>query len=193
MTTPDLREADLIEALNGIHAYILAGEELATERVLRAAPKLKIVSFFGAGYEKYVDVAAATKLSILVTFTPGANAASVAEFAFGLILNLTRKITYLNTQTRKGKWLEERTWNLKGRTIGIVGLGNVGTKVAEIAKNGFRMRVLYFSRTRNPDKEKALGLEWATNLEKLLTESDIVSLHPPLSDQTIGMIEEKQF
>jgi phosphoglycerate dehydrogenase-like enzyme len=191
---PDLTEDELIEQLEGVHAFIVPGATIVTERVIAVSTDLEIIAFSGTGYGKYIDVEAATRHGIPVTYTPGANARSVAEFAFGVILNLVRKITYYNELSRQGGVIYgETTWTLKGRTLGIVGLGFVGSEVAQIAKQGFQMRVVYFSRTRKPDVEKELGIEWASTLEQLLRQSDIVTLHPPYTKETIGMMGIGQF
>lgn len=182
----------LIEALKGVEVYIQAGEDKITSQVIKAATDLKIISFFGAGYELYVDVDAATDSGVAVTYTPGANAVAVAEFTLGLILNLSRQISYFNEQTRQGKWPEIPCWNLRGRTLGVIGMGNVGTRVAEIARMGFKMRVIYHSRSRKRQLETDLGIEWADSLEELLHQSDVVTLHVPYGVETTGMIGDKQ-
>jgi phosphoglycerate dehydrogenase-like enzyme len=189
---PTISETELIEALSGVEAYIPAGEDKATRKVIQASSDLKIISFFGAGYEMYVDEKAATEAGIAVTNTPGANAQGTAEYAFGLIMSMVRRIPYLNETTRKGEWREDRAWNLKNRTLGIIGVGNIGSRVAKIARGGFSMRVIYTSRTRKEDLEKSLGLIWMDKVDNLLMEADIVTLHPPYNDQTKGLIGKKE-
>ncbi len=100
----DLSETELINALNGVSAYILGGNEKATAKVIEQAKALKIISFFGVGYETYIDAEAATKNGIAVTNTPGANARSVAEFAIALMLDAVKRTTFLIDATKKGDW-----------------------------------------------------------------------------------------
>ncbi len=189
----NLTEEELIDELQGVQAFIVPGATPVTERVIRLSPDLEIIAFSGTGYGKYIDVDAATQLGIPVTYTPGANARSVAEFAFAVALDLVRKISHYNEISRKGNVIYgETTWTLRGRTIGIIGMGYVGSNVAQIARQGFQMRVIYFSRTRKPALEDELDIEWVENLEDLLRQSDIVTIHPPYNKDTIGFIGQDQ-
>jgi phosphoglycerate dehydrogenase-like enzyme len=189
----DLTEDDLIRELEGVDAFIVPGATIVTERVIELAKDLKIIAFSGTGYGKYIDVEAATKRGVPVTFTPGANARSVSEFVFGVAISLIRKIPYYSELSRKGGVIYgETTWALKGRTVGIVGMGFVGSNVAQIARQGFQMRVVYYSRTRKRQFEQDMSVEWCESQEELLKQSDIVTLHPPYSKETIGLISLPQ-
>jgi phosphoglycerate dehydrogenase-like enzyme len=189
---PDLSESELISALAGVDAYILGGSEQATRKVIESADKLKIISFFGVGYESYIDVQAATEKGIAVTNAPGANAQSVAEFTIALILDAVKRTTFLVETTKKGPWIERKSWNLEGKTLGIVGFGAIGKRVAKIAHHGFSMKILYHSRERKINDEANFAAEFV-DLENLLKNSDVVSLHASSNPQTIGMIGAKQF
>ncbi len=188
---PDLSEDELITALKGVQAYILGGEEKATARVLKAVKDLEIVAFFGQGYENYVDIKTATDCGIAVSNTPKANARSVAEFTMGLILASVKRIPYLVNQTMEGKGQTYQAWNLQGGTIGIVGMGAVGSELAFIANKGFGMQVLYTSQTPKPTIEAALSAK-RVDLDDLLRLSDVVSLHVPFIPETKNMIGHKQ-
>jgi glyoxylate reductase len=147
------------------------------------------------GYDN-IDVAAATERGILVTNTPGVLTETTADLAFALILGFARRLVEGERVVREGRWpLWRPTFflgrDVHGATLGIVGLGAIGLAVARRAR-GFGMKVLYASRTRKPDAERELGLEWRS-LEELLEQSDYVSLHIALTPETRGIIGREQF
>lgn len=166
-----------------------------TGRIMDAAmPNLRGIVAFGVGYD-HIDVDAASERGIYVANAAGANAESVAEHTFALILCLMRKICHLDNFVRSGKWVKrEETGiperfvprDLEGKTIGIIGLGAIGRRVARIAR-GFNMRVLGYSPRTTPETAREIGVE-LVDLETLLKESDIVTLHVPLTEETRGMI-----
>ena len=188
----DLSEDDLINRLQGCVGYILGGEEIANKRVINAANQLKVLGFYGAGYERYVDIEAATQRKLIVTYTPKANAYTVAEFTVGLILDLVKKISYMNARTKKGIYERNQVWNLQGKTLGIIGMGAIGSYVARIMHNGFGMDVVYVSRSQKPQIEKELSAQ-KVDLLKLLKTADVVSLHASYNDDTVGMFGKKEF
>jgi len=163
--------------------------------VMDAAPNLKVISTMSVGYD-HIDVEAATKRGIYVTNTPGVLTDAVAELTIGLLLAVTRRIVEADKLIRRGEW--NKPWSplfmtgpeLKGKTLGIIGLGGIGTAVARKVK-GFGMRVIYYSRHRKEDIEKELGIEYV-DLETLLKESDFVSLHTALTKETYHMIGERE-
>lgn len=170
---------------------------LLTDRVdadlLDAAPKLLIVSNMATGYDN-INVPAATERGILVTRTPGVLSETTADFAFALMLAAARRVVEGDRHVREGQW---KTWgpetllgqDVYGATLGIVGLGSIGREVAKRAR-GFGMRVLYTGPKPKPDAERELGVEYHS-LEDLLSESDFVSLHAPLTQETQHMINER--
>lgn len=189
---PDLSEVELIERLQGVDAYILGGEEKATAKVIEAVKgKLAIVAFYGAGYESYVDLEAANRFGIAVSNTPAANARSVAEFTMALILASVKRIPFLVGETMQGRGKTHQTWNLQGGTLGILGMGAIGSEVAYIAHHGFGMQILYTSRSNKPNIEAALAAQ-KVNLNDLMRHSDVVSLHASYSPETINIIGEEQ-
>ncbi len=143
---------------------------------------LKVISKHGAGYNN-IDVDAATKRSIPVFYTPGANSQSVAELTMGLAIAVARSIPLHDRTLRAGGWSRSETGlQLAGRTIGIVGVGNIGQKVARLAA-AFGMRVLGYD-----PKSKVGPCEMVESLAELLPQADVLSLHCPLNERTRGMI-----
>jgi glyoxylate reductase len=189
-----LTEDQLIKELKGVQGFIVPGASLVTENIIKNSTDLEIIAFSGTGYGKYIDVDAATRYGIPVTYTPGANARSVAEFTLGIAIDLVRKISHYNEISRRGNVIYgETSWILKGRTIGIIGMGYVGSQVAQLAKEGFQMRVIYYSRTRKPALEESLKIEWVKSMKDLLVQADVVTLHPPYTKETIGIISTEEF
>ncbi|NTU47092.1 hydroxyacid dehydrogenase [Candidatus Roizmanbacteria bacterium] len=187
----NLSESELVNVLQDVEGYILGGDEIATRTVIESANKLKIIAFLGAGYERYIDVAAAKEKGVIVTNTPGANSQAVAEFTVSLLLDSVKKTSYLNQVAKNGGWEKKQVWNLQGKTVGIIGMGNIGSKVAYILNKGFGMNVLYVSRSSKPEIEQSLGVQ-KTTLNELLANSDVVSIHASQSNETVGMIGEKE-
>lgn len=182
-----LSEDELIPLLKDCDGYI-AGLDEITEKVIAASSKLKIISRYGAGYDR-VDIEAAKKYGIKVTNTPGVNAQAVGELTFGLILAAARNIPHLNEETRKGAWVRSTGMELKGKTLGILGLGAIGKVVASCAQ-GFGMHVLAY----DPyiDESYCTNHEiGAVSFKELMSRSNVVSLHLPLLDSTYHMIDKE--
>ncbi len=182
-----LAEDDLISALLGCHA-VIGSSDPYTRRVFAASPDLKIVARCGVGTDS-VDMAAAAEAGIVATNTPGAMSEAVADFAFGLMLCIARRLHEGDALMRSGGWDEFRGSSVYGKTLGLVGVGRIGRAVAERAK-GFRMRVLACDPELNGSD--AAGLELA-DLETLLRESDYVSVHAPATPSTLGMFNAARF
>lgn len=168
----------------------LAGLDSVTREVLEDCPKLKAVSRYGAGYDR-VDIKAARSLGISVSNTPGANAQAVAELAFGMLLSLARSIPYLHEETRNGKWIRSTGTELFGKTIGIIGLGAIGKKLARCC-DGFDMRILAYDPFIQEDYCKKYGID-SVSLDTLLRESDFITLHLPLNESTYHILDEEAF
>ncbi|MBO8169635.1 MAG: D-glycerate dehydrogenase [Thermoanaerobacteraceae bacterium] len=170
---------------------------LLTDRVdaelMDRARNLKVISNYAVGFDN-IDIPAATRRGIMVTNTPGVLTETSADLAFALLMASARRIVEADKFVRAGKW---KTWgpmlmlgrDVYGATLGIVGLGRIGYAVAKRAR-GFDMRVLYYSRNRNEQAERELGLEYA-ELDRLLKESDFVSLHVPLTANTRHLINKE--
>lgn len=175
---------------------------LLTDKVdcnlLSSSPRLRIVAQMAVGFDN-IDVKCASELGVYVTNTPGVLTEATAEHTWALILSLARRIVEADTYVRWGEWWRGGTaWHplmllgveLQGKTLGIVGLGRIGGRVAEIA-GAFNMRVIYYDMVRRGDLEEKLGIEYV-DLEKLLEESDIITLHTPLTPETRHLINEEK-
>lgn len=187
----NLKENELIEVLQDCDAVIVNGNEYYTSEVLSKCPKLKVIQFFGIGYQKCIEMDIANKYEKIVANTPKVNSYSVAEFTLGLIFALNQKILQYGQETREGRWEEKTFFDLKNKTIGIVGMGNIGTHFANIVYKAFNVNILFCDIVDKPNQEKDYNTK-ATSLDNLLKESDIVSLHVPLKDDTRNLIDEEQ-
>ena len=182
-------EADMIEACAGARG-ILARLGNVTRAVIEHAPQLAIIARHGAGVDA-VDLAAATERGVVVTTTGTENAAAVAEYTFALLLALMRKVVRADGDMRAGAWSRGPLvgFELDGRTIGIVGLGAVGRRVARQG-HGFGMRMLAFDPHLASPADVAVEL---TTLERLLAESDVVTLHVRLTPETRALFDARAF
>ncbi|MCO5207087.1 MAG: phosphoglycerate dehydrogenase [Anaerolineae bacterium] len=176
--------AQLQKLLVDVDGYI-AGLDEIDAAALQAAPQLKVVARYGVGIDN-VDLAAAEKLGIVVTNTPGANAASVAELTIALLLNLIRPIHTAAEQTRHGGWPRLKGMSLVGKTVGLIGLGAIGREVARRLV-GFDCTVLAHDVVADGVFAQAHGVALVDSAE-LLTRSDIVSLHVPVLPSTEQMV-----
>jgi len=157
--------------------------------LLAKAPKLSVVGRAGVGVDN-VDLDAATEAGVLVMNTPGGNAVSVAEHTLGLMLAMARSIPSASASTKAGKWEKKKFLGneLRGKTLGILGLGSIGREVARRARP-FEMRIVAFDPYVNPQTAKDLGIELAP-LNKVYAESDYLSMHVALTPETQGMIND---
>ena len=184
-------EAALLVALarDDIAAILLRGSPPLTDRVLAAAPGLKIIAKHGAGVDS-VDIAAATRRGIAVMVANGANADAVAEHALALMLSLSRELPRFDRDVRSGAWrnLDQFTRDFSARTVGIVGYGQIGERTARLAQ-ACGARVVIHSRSAITPPA---GMTYEPALDRLLETVDIVSLHCPLTEQTRGLIGAAQ-
>ncbi len=185
----------IIERVKDVDALVPLLTDPIDAEVFDSAPKLRIVSQYAVGYDN-IDLKEATKRGIYVTNTPGVLTETVADFAFALMLAVARRVVEADKYVREGRW--KVGWHplmmigsdVYERTLGIIGMGRIGSAVARRAK-GFGMRILYYDAIRREDLEKELGVEY-TDMDKLLEESDFVSLHVPLTPETYHLIGEEQ-
>ncbi len=187
-----------IEKIRDVDALVSLLSDRIDKELLDEAKKLRIIAQYAVGYDN-IDIEECTRRGIYVTNTPGVLSEAVAELTMALILAITKRIVEADEFVRSGKWEESKTaWHpelmlgmdLKGKKLGIVGMGSIGYEVAKRAK-AFGMDILYYSRSRKPHVERELNAKFM-ELNELLKESDIVSLHVPLTKETYHMIGEKQ-
>ncbi len=182
-----LNEEELIPLLKDCDGFI-AGLDTVSESVINSCSKLKVISRYGAGYDR-VDIDAARKKGIVVTNTPGVNAEAVGEHAFALILALARRVPYLNNNTKSGNWIRSTGVELSGKTIGIVGLGAIGKVVARCSKS-FNMKIVAYDPFINREYCQEDNIE-ALSFEEVLKTADIISLHLPLNNDTRHLINKE--
>jgi len=192
--TPPPR-AELVRAVEQIEGLLcLLTDNIDSGVIDAAGSQLRIVSTMAVGYD-HIDVDACSRRGIYVTNTPGVLTETTADFAFALMLSAARRLSEAERAVREGRWT---TWHpsflagqdVGGATLGIVGLGAIGAAVARRAR-GFDMRVLYCNRTQRSDDEE-LGVTF-NSFDKLLGESDFVSVHVPLTADTRHMFNEDAF
>lgn len=179
-------EAERIEAARDADAMLVRTGAI-TRALVEAAPRLKIVARHGVGYDA-VDVAACTEHGVLVTITPDANATAVSEHALALMLAAARKLSQADAALRAGGWERELYLGIElaGKTLGLVGLGRVGAKVAHLA-NAFGMTVLAADPYVSAERAAALGVTLLP-LWEMLPRCDFVSVHAPLTPETRHII-----
>jgi D-3-phosphoglycerate dehydrogenase len=185
LTTKDTIGAELADA----DALIVRSATRVSKELLEKAPKLRAVGRAGVGVDN-IDLPEATKRGVLVMSTPGGNAVSVAEHTFALMLALARQVPKVDAGLREGRWEKSSSGTeLRGKTLGLIGLGRIGGEVARRAE-AFDMKVIAFDPYISEAAAKELQVE-LVNLERLLAESDFISLHTALSPATQNMINAK--
>jgi glyoxylate reductase len=185
----------LLKKARGVDGLITLLTDSVDAELMDKAENLKVVSNYAVGYNN-IDVDEATKRGIRVTNTPGVLTDTTADYAFALMMAISRRIVEADKYIRDGKWIH--AWGPKmfvggdvhGKTLGIVGIGRIGSALVPRAR-GFNMDVIYYDCVRNPEKERELNIECRT-LNEVLENSDFVSMHVPLTPETYHMIGEKQ-
>jgi len=187
-------EKDLLKVSEQADAFVTRGFVKIPKEVLETASRLKVVGVHGAGVD-HIDTDFAQKRGVLIIRTPETLTDTVAEFTVGLMLSLLRKIPKADAAVRRGDWHKKYTdlvgVDLNGKTVGIVGLGRIGSAVAKRLK-AFEVNLVYCKRVRAIEVEKQLGAEYV-RLNQLLRKSDIISLHVPLTAETRHMISHEEF
>lgn len=188
----DYSEEELLNVLKNYDCYINGGDEICTKTVIENNKQLKLISFMGTGYQKYINVEAANKYNIPVSYTPNANASAVAEYTVALILDAVKKITFSNNEVKNKKWNKIKTFNLNGKTLGIVGMGAIGTRIAKILCNGFGMKLIYNSKSEKPEIDEKYDTSMVS-LNEVFANSDIVSINATYINDNKNMICKTQF
>ena len=173
---------------NVLHAVITRGKGQVNKALMAACPDLQVAARCGVGLDN-VDVKEATSRKIKVVNAPGANAATIAEHTLSLMLMLQRNLYQSINEVKSGNWEARNRFQgdeLQGKTLGILGMGNIGKKVAKLA-DAFGMKVIYWSRTKVKNKYKY------ASFEDVLKKSDIVSIHLPYLPETHHLINKHAF
>ena len=189
----DPSEETVCREIRGVHGVVVRTAPF-TERIIEAADCLKVIARHGVGVDN-IAVEAATRLSIFVVNTPHANKISVAEHTIGFMLALAKRTVVTDRATRKNNFAireEFSTVDLEGKTLGIVGLGRIGSTVAEKCRTAFNMMVLACDPYLAEEKIRELGAEPCSSLEDLLRKADIVSIHVPLTEETAGLFGKRE-
>jgi D-3-phosphoglycerate dehydrogenase len=177
----EARMCELIAGYDGI----IVGTDRVSEEVIARADRLKIVSKHGVGVDN-IDIAAATAAGIVVTNLPGMNDSAVADMTLGLILALSRGICLAHSQIKRRDWSKILAHDVWGKTLGVIGTGQIGQAVIRRAL-GFDMDVLAYDAYPDDDAAQALGYRYVS-LDELVAGSDIVTIHVPLLGETEGLI-----
>ncbi len=190
---PPPREV-LLEKVREVQGLVCLLTDKIDAELLSHAPNLRVVSNYAAGFDN-IDIREATRRGIIITNTPEVLTEATADFTFALLMAAARRVVEGDRDVRRGYW---KTWSpmillgqdVHGATLGIIGLGRIGTAVARRAK-GFGMKILYYNHTRRLKIENELGVEYV-GIERLLTESDFITIHVPLTSETHHLIGKTQ-
>ncbi|MBS7613406.1 hydroxyacid dehydrogenase [Candidatus Bathyarchaeota archaeon] len=182
----------LTEEIKNADILVVRGDVKVTREIIDQAPRLRFIARAGSGLDN-IDIVHAEQKGIKVINAPDAPVDSVAELTIGLIISLARKIPSLDRHVKSGGW--RGTWTtgveLKGKVLGIIGLGRIGVRVAVMAKT-FGMQIIAYDPYIPKTKAEQIGVELVDDLSKLLKMSDFVSIHVPLTDETRNMIKSEE-
>jgi len=172
-----------------VEGIILRTNIKVTQEIMEAAPSLKIISRTGAGVDN-VDVAAATEKGILVCNTPGVNSNSVAEQTLAILLGLAKQLKIMDKAVCEGNWKIRsagKAVDVEGKTLGLIGIGRIGSLVAYKCRQAFNMKVIAY----DPYVKQAEGIELYSNLDQVFKEADFISIHVPYIEQTHHLVNAK--
>src|SRR5438876_503059 len=188
-----LPEAELLPLVADAVALVVRSETKVTRQVIEAAPKLRVVGRAGVGVDN-VDIEAATQHGTVVMNTPGGNTISTAELSFAMILSLARKVPQAHASMAAGKWDRKQFQGVEllGKTLGVLGMGRIGSEVAKRAL-AFGMKVIGYDPFLTEARAKALGVELAADLDEVYGDADFITVHMPVTDQTRGMLNAAAF
>jgi D-3-phosphoglycerate dehydrogenase len=190
----DVAEERIIAEIQDIDGVVVRSRGSMSRRIMQSAPRLKVVGRHGVGVDN-IDVQAATELGIQVVYTPEAAVEGVAEHTLGMMLDLSKRITLTDGYIRAGQFdkrygIEGR--EMRGRTLGVIGLGRIGRRVARMCHAALEMPVLYADVIAAPDLEKELGAR-RVDLDELLSSAEYITVHVPLLPETRKLIGEREF
>lgn len=192
VVTTEENESAFAKLAADADGILLRTRPACTQSLMMALPKLKVIGRHGAGLD-IVDIPAATRLGVAVVHAPGSNAQAVAEHALMLMLMCVKRAVEVDKGTRAGNWFardDASNTELGGKTLGIVGIGNVGRRVAKFT-GALGMRVLAYDKYVPDDEVRRRGAEPVASLEALLPQVDVLTCHTPLTAETRAMINDK--
>src|ERR1041385_5611668 len=183
-----LSESDLLGRVKDVVAMVVRSETKVTAKVIEAASQLRVVGRAGVGVDN-VDVEAATQHGVVVMNTPGGNTISTAELSFCMLLSLARKVPQAHATMIAGKWDRKQFQGveLDGKTLGVLGMGRIGSEVAKRAVV-FGMKVLAYDPFLTEARAKSLGVELVSELDAVYRDADFITVHMPVTEQTKGML-----
>jgi D-3-phosphoglycerate dehydrogenase / 2-oxoglutarate reductase len=188
-----LAESELLPLVKDAVAMVVRSETKVTRKIIEAAPLLRVVGRAGVGIDN-VDVEAATQRGVVVMNTPGGNTISTAELSFAMLLSLARKVPQACASMTAGKWDRKQFQGseLSGKTLGVLGLGRIGSEVARRAL-AFGMKVVGYDPFLTDSRARALGIELVADLDDVYRAADFITVHMPVTDQTRGMLNAVAF
>lgn len=188
-----LSEAELLPVVADVTAMVVRSETKVTRKVIEAAPKLRVVGRAGVGVDN-VDVEAATQRGVVVMNTPGGNTVTTAELSFAMLLALARKVPQAHATMVEGKWDRKQFQGveLAEKTLGVLGMGRIGTEVAKRAL-AFGMKVVGYDPYLTEARAKALGITLAADLDEVYQAADFITVHMPVTELTRGMLNTAAF
>ena len=188
-TVGSISDEKFCELIQGMDVLVVTGSFPVSDRVIESADCLKMIAIRSSGFDG-TDLDAAGENGIVVTHNPGANADSVADTTIGLMLVVLKKIAKLDRMIRHGGWERERTLDMHGKLLGIIGLGRIGKRVVKRAQ-GFDMKIIANDIIEYKDFSDINGIEMVSKGE-LMRRADVITIHTPLDDTTRGMIDERR-
>ncbi|WP_231459079.1 MULTISPECIES: D-glycerate dehydrogenase [unclassified Pedobacter] len=188
--------AELIAKCQDVDALVSVGPNKINKELLTACKHLKVIALHSVGFDN-VDVKAAKELNIPVGNTPGVLSGATADTAFLLMLMVSRKALYLHKKIIKGQWQNyeptpELGIELNGKTLGIFGMGNIGLEMAKKCVGAYQMKIIYHNRNRRPEDEAEVNAKYVS-FEELLEQSDVISVHTALTEETKGKFNLEVF
>lgn len=186
---PGLDEDELAAAIKGFDALVIRSGSKVTAKVIAAADQLKIIGRAGIGVDN-VDIKEASRRGVIVMNTPTGNATTTAEHALALLFSLARKIPFAASAMKQGKWEKKAAsgTELSGKTLGVIGLGNIGRIVANRAQ-GLQMKVVGYDPVMTKERAAELGIE-LLSLDELFRRADAITVHTPLTPETKGLVND---
>ena len=185
-----MKPDELAENISNYHGLIVRSATKVTSKIIDAASNLRVIGRAGSGLDN-VDITAATKKGVVVMNTPGGNTITTAEHTIALMFALARQIPQATASMKQGKWEKKKFMGVElfNKTLGVVGIGNIGSQVAKRAQ-GFAMNVIAYDPFLSEEKAEAMGVE-RVSLEELFRRSDFITIHTPITVETRNMINKE--